>query len=70
MARRTSVPADRFWPLLLTDLEAAMYLGCGRDRMRQLMKSGEVPTVRLGRLHKVNRLALERWALSLNRNRP
>lgn len=42
--------------------EAAAMLGVGRNRLRQLLASGELPAVRLGpRLVRIPISALRRW---------
>ena len=48
-------------PLLLTvrDVEAALQLG--RTRTYELVRSGELPVIRLGRIVRVPRDELERW---------
>jgi excisionase family DNA binding protein len=50
-------------PPLLTLAEAHAYLGgnFGRDRLRQLARSGELPVVRLGRKTLVHRELLDEW---------
>lgn len=45
----TTVPAK----LLLSTEEAAQRLGIGRTRMYELLRSGEVPSVKLGRSRRV-----------------
>jgi excisionase family DNA binding protein len=48
-------------PMLLTvpQVEAALQLG--RTRTYELLRSGEIPVLRVGRLIRVSRLALEQW---------
>ncbi len=55
-----SPPATQM-PLLLTvrDVEAELQLG--RTRTYELVRSGELPVVRVGRAVRVPRHALERW---------
>lgn len=48
-------------PMLLTvrDVEAELQLG--RTRTYELVRSGELPVIRLGRIVRIPRDALERW---------
>lgn len=48
-------------PILLRATEVAAALGVGRATAYELMASGELPTVRIGRAVRVPRAALERW---------
>ena len=48
-------------PLLLRAEEAAKLLSLGRTTIFQMMASGELPCVRVGRAVRVPRTALERW---------
>lgn len=48
-------------PVLLTVEEAAAMLRIGRNTAYELIARGELPHVRLGRLIRVPRHALERW---------
>lgn len=48
-------------PLLLTVEAAATLLGIGRTRMYALVKSGEVPSVLIGRSRRVPTAALQRY---------
>lgn len=47
--------------LLLDSREVGRLLGCGRSLVFQLIAQGELPTVRIGRLVRVPRHALEAW---------
>lgn len=47
--------------LLLTVEEAARRLGIGRSLAWRLVRDGELPSVRLGRLVRVPERALEDW---------
>lgn len=47
--------------VLLTIPEAAEWLGIGKTLCWQLVARGEIPSVRLGRLVRVHRGALEEW---------
>ena len=45
--------------LLLSDLEAARLLGIGKTKARELLRSGQLASVRIGRRLLVPRRALE-----------
>ncbi len=47
--------------LLLRAEEAAKLLSLGRSTVFQLMATGELPCVRIGRAVRIPRSALERW---------
>jgi excisionase family DNA binding protein len=47
--------------ILLRATEVAAVLGVGRATAYELMASGELPTVRIGRAVRVPRAELERW---------
>lgn len=47
--------------LLLRAEEAAKILAIGRSKVFQLLASGELPAIRIGRLVRVRRSDLERW---------
>ncbi len=47
--------------LLLSVEEAGKVLGFGRSRMYELINSGEVPSIRIGRLIKISPDALNKW---------
>jgi excisionase family DNA binding protein len=47
--------------MLLTPREVEAELRLGRTRTYQLLRSGEIPSLRVGRAIRVPRAALERW---------
>lgn len=47
--------------LTLTVVEAAAMLGIGRNHLYNLIAEGRIPHVRIGRLIKIPRKALEDW---------
>jgi excisionase family DNA binding protein len=51
--------------LLLTVTEAAARLGIGRTLMYELITTGTIPSVRLGRLRRIRTTDLEAYAASL-----
>ena len=57
-AAASSSPA----PILLTVRQVEATLQLGRTRTYELLRSGEIPVRRIGRLIRVSRLALEEWA--------
>jgi excisionase family DNA binding protein len=48
-------------PLLLTVRQVEAALQLGRTRTYELLRSGQLPTLRVGRLIRVSRVALEDW---------
>jgi len=48
-------------PLLLDSLGVARLLGIGRTKAFQLMASGDLPVVRIGRCVRVSRAAVDVW---------
>jgi len=48
-------------PLLMKPAEVMQALGIGRSLTYQLIASGELPSVRLGRCVRVPRVSLEQW---------
>ncbi len=54
-----SRPAEA--PMLLTVIQVEAALQLGRTRTYELLRSGEIPVRRVGRLIRVSRLALEEW---------
>ena len=52
---------DPLAPLLLRPAEVALALGIGRATAYQLIATGELPSVRIGRSVRVPRQALEKW---------
>lgn len=55
-----SAPEQRE-PWLLDSREVARLLGIGRTKAFQLMATGDLPVVRIGRCARVPRLALQSW---------
>ena len=47
--------------LLLTATEAAEAIGVGRTRIYELLASGQIPSVKIGRSVRVPTEALRRW---------
>ena len=47
--------------MLLRPLEAAHTLGIGRTKIYELIATGEIPSVKIGRLVRVPVYALRRW---------
>jgi len=47
--------------LLMRAEEVARVLGLGRSKVYELMQSGALPVVRIGRSVRVARVALEEW---------
>ena len=47
--------------LLYTVPEAAAQLGLGRSKLYELLNSGALPTVRIGRAVRIPAAALEEW---------
>lgn len=60
--RETRTPAQR---VLLTVEEAAEYLRIGRTRMFALVRTGEIESVRIGRLRRVPVTAVSAYAARL-----
>jgi excisionase family DNA binding protein len=48
-------------PMLLTVRQVEAALQLGRTRTYELLRSGQLPTLRVGRLIRVSRVALEEW---------
>jgi excisionase family DNA binding protein len=48
-------------PLLLTPEQAFHLIGVGRSHGYKLLASGEIPSLKIGRLRRVPRVALEQW---------
>jgi excisionase family DNA binding protein len=48
-------------PLLLTPEQAFRLIGVGRSHGYKLIASGELPSIKIGRLRRIPRAALERW---------
>jgi excisionase family DNA binding protein len=47
--------------MLLTVREVEVALQLGRTRTYELLRSGQLPMLRVGRLIRVSRVALEEW---------
>ncbi len=62
-AAATAAPGRRGdgFAMLLTPREVEAELRLGRTRTYQLLRSGEIPSLRVGRAIRVPRAALERW---------
>ena len=48
-------------PDVLTPRQVMAYLQLGRDSVYQLLSSGALPSVRIGRTYRVPRRSLEQW---------
>ena len=48
-------------PDVLTPRQVMGYLQLGRDSVYQLLSSGALPSVRIGRTYRVPRRSLEQW---------
>ena len=48
-------------PDVLTPKQVGEYLQLGRDKTYRLLKSGELPSVRLGRTYRIQKCALDDW---------
>lgn len=48
-------------PLVMTPVEAAQALGIGRNSIYSLLRSGDLKSIRVGRLIKITRSALEEY---------
>ena len=55
-------------PMLLTVDEVQELTQLGRTKVYELIRSGELPVVRIGRLLRIRRQALERWLEDLEKN--
>lgn len=58
---RQDLGRDRLPPILLRIEEVAMMLGIARSTVYALIAAGELPVVRIGRVIRVSRYALEGW---------
>ena len=65
---RTSTKGSGDGPLLIDSREVARLLGIGRTKTFQLMASGQLPTIRLGRCVRVPAAALDRWIETLTQS--
>lgn len=54
--------------LLLTVSEATIVLNLSRTRIFELMKSGEIPRVKVGRTTRICRADLDRYVATLRQN--
>lgn len=48
-------------PDVLTPKQVADYLQLGRDKTYQMLASGELPSVKLGRTYRIRKCALDDW---------
>lgn len=48
-------------PLVMTPIEAAHILGIGRNSIYNLLRSGQLKSIRVGKLIKITRAALEEY---------
>ena len=48
-------------PMLLRPAEAAERLGIGRSKVYELLASGELPSLKIGRLRRIPAFALGEW---------
>jgi excisionase family DNA binding protein len=53
----------------MTVTEMAQDLGVGKPRVRQMLREGTIPNVRVGERHIVSRMAFERWLSNLGMDR-
>lgn len=60
-AVKWSNPAEGEAPLLLRAAEAANLLCLGRSTVFELIASGDLPSIRVGRAVRVRRVDLDRW---------
>ncbi|MGV9805555.1 helix-turn-helix domain-containing protein [Micromonospora chersina] len=58
---------DVMTPLLYKTTEAAMRLGCGKTTLYQLIMSGELESVTVGRARRIPAAALEAYVERLRR---
>jgi excisionase family DNA binding protein len=54
--------------ILLTPVEAAAALGIGRSKVYELLQSGQLPSVHIGRCRRVPAVAVHSFASSLQRS--
>lgn len=57
-------------PLLLRAGEAALLLGIGRTKVFEMLATGELPAIRIGRCVRISRDQLERWVVERARAQP
>ena len=48
-------------PEVLRPKQVAEYLQLGRDKTYQMLRSGELPGVRVGRTYRIQKCALDDW---------
>ena len=58
---QTAMDDSAVSPLLLRPEQAALLLGCGRTYIYGLMDRGELPSLRIGRLRRIPRAAVEAY---------
>lgn len=58
---QTAMDDSTVSPLLLRPEQAALLLGCGRTYIYGLMDRGELPSIRIGRLRRIPRAAVEAY---------
>lgn len=58
-------PSESTAKLLLSVTEAAARLGVGRTLMYELIRTGAIPSVRVGRLRRIRAADLEAYAAAL-----
>ena len=63
-------PADRPARMLYSAEEAAELLGIGRTFLFQLLATGEIDSVKIGRRRKITRDALDRYIAGLSGSQP
>ena len=54
---------------MLTTDELIRWLGLGRTKVYELLRSGEIPSYKIGRVRRIRRQDVEAW-LERNRYRP
>lgn len=57
-------------PLTLSDVDLGRELRCGKTKARELIMSGEIPSVKVGGLRRVRRWDLEEYLRSLPQGDP
>jgi len=51
----------------LSVVETAKYLGIGRNKMYELIGTGIIPNIKLGKQIRIPKIALEQWLLEQSR---
>jgi excisionase family DNA binding protein len=59
--RNSRVEAPAISPLLLSVQDTSRLLGIGRSQIYKLLASGELPSVKVGRLRRIPSHALHKW---------